>query len=104
MGKLFGGKDQTKVMRIDLGVVVTSLFRVDVPSSSESIRLHPEFSRLKADSHIELAKVLGPACLAAGEDLGGSKIFQVLVVGDNIDQSGGTFKIVSPDSEGFKNC
>ena len=102
-GKLFGSKEWTKVLRVDFTIVATSLFRVDVPSSSESVGLLTEFSGTEANSHIELTKVLRPPGLTAGEHLRGGKIFQVLVVSNNIDRGSGTFKVMAPDAESFEN-
>jgi len=41
--------------------------------------------------------------LAASEDLGGGEIFQVLVVCNNINQSCGALKVMTPVAEGFKD-
>ena len=40
----------------------------------------------------------------SGEKFGGREIFEIFVVGDNIDQRSQTFEVVSPDFEGFENC
>ena len=37
------------------------------------------------------------------KDFGGTKVFQVFVVGHNVNQSGRAFEIVSPDVESVKN-
>ncbi|KIM66076.1 hypothetical protein SCLCIDRAFT_111444 [Scleroderma citrinum Foug A] len=39
----------------------------------------------------------------AGQDLGAAEIFQVLVVGDHIDQRGRALKVMSPVLEGLKD-
>lgn len=39
------------------------------------------------DDHVEAGEVLGPVGLTAGEHLGGAEVLQVLVVGDDVDQS-----------------
>ena len=56
------------------------------------------------DNKVELGEILGPAGLTAGKDLGCGKVFQVLMIHDHIDRSTGTFKEVSPDTEGLKDC
>ena len=38
-----------------------------------------------------------------GQDLGAGEILQVLVVGDHIDQRGGTLEVVSPVLEGLED-
>ena len=39
----------------------------------------------------------------SGEQFSGHEIFEIFVVGDNIDQRSWTFEIVSPDFEGFED-
>ena len=56
------------------------------------------------DNEVELGEILGPAGLTAGKDLGCGKVFQVLMIRDHVDRSTGTFKEVSPDTEGLKDC
>ena len=41
--------------------------------------------------------------MLSGEEFGGRKIFEIFVVGDDIDQRSQTFEVVSPDFEGFKD-
>jgi hypothetical protein len=50
-----------------------------------------------------MAKELGPPDLAMGKYLSRRKVFQVLVVRDNIDRKGGSFKVVTPLREGIKD-
>ena len=38
------------------------------------------------------------------EDLGGGKVLEVPVVGDDMDWHTGTLEIVSPTCEGFNDC
>ena len=56
------------------------------------------------DNEVELGKILRPAGLMAGKDLGCGKVFQVLMICDHIDQSTGTFEEVLPDTESLKDC
>ena len=56
------------------------------------------------DNKVELGKILGPAGLTVGKDFGCGKVFQVLMIHDHINRSTGTFKEVSPDTEGLKDC
>ena len=56
------------------------------------------------DNEVELGKILGPAGLMVGKDLGCGKVFQVLMIHDHINRSTGTFEEVSPDMENLKDC
>ena len=52
---------------------------------------------------MKLGEEFRPMRLASSQHLRGGKVFQVFVVGDNIDQSRGAFKIVTPDAENFED-
>jgi hypothetical protein len=43
-----------------------------------------------------MAKVFGPVYLPTGKDLGRGKVFEVLVVRDNVDSERGTLEIMTP--------
>ena len=45
-------------MRIDVSIVLIPLFGVDVPVSSEGIRLSSEVSRAEANDEVELGEEL----------------------------------------------
>ena len=59
---------------------------------------------MEADNKVEQGKILGPAGLTAGKDLGCGKVFQVLMIHDHVNQSTRTFQEVSPDMESLKDC
>jgi hypothetical protein len=42
-----------------------------------------------------------PARLAVVKDLRRREVFEVLVVGDDVDRGGGAVQVVVPDAEGF---
>jgi len=63
-----------KVLWINMGVATIPLFGVDVPSSSESVRLGTEFSRAEMNDKVELREELGPPGLPVGEDFRGREI------------------------------
>ena len=42
--------------------------------------------------------------LFSSKEFGGCEIFEIFVVGDDVDRRSRTFKVVSPDFEGFKGC
>ena len=70
-------KDRLEVMRVNYGVASISLFRIDVPSSSESIRFCAETTRVEPDDKVELGEVLGLPHLPLGQYLGSRKILKV---------------------------
>ena len=41
--------------------------------------------------------------LSSSEEFGGREIFEIFVVGDDVDRRSWTFKVVSPDFEGFED-
>jgi len=55
------------------------------------------------DDEVELTKVLSPEGLATVKDLGSRKVFQVLVISNNLYWKSGTVQIVAPDAESFKD-
>ena len=59
---------------------------------------------MEADNEVELGEILRPVGLMAGKDLGCGKVFQVLMIHDQVNRSTGTFKEVSPDTESLKDC
>jgi len=101
--KLFLSEDGLEVMRVDCGIASIPLFRIDVPSSSESIQFCAKMTRVEPDDKVELGKVLGPLCLLPGQYLGSRKILKVFMIRNNIDGIGRTFQIVPPNFESFKD-
>jgi len=59
-------EDELKVVRVDCDIASIPLFRIDVPSSSESIQFGAETTRAEPDDKIELGEVLRPPCLPPG--------------------------------------
>jgi len=96
-------EDGLEVVRVDCGVASIPPFRIDVPSSSESIWFCAEMTRAEPDDKVELEKVLGPPHLPPGQYLGSGKILKVLMIYNNINGIGQTFQIVSPNLENFKD-
>jgi len=101
--KLFLSEDGLEVVRVDCGVASIPPFRIDIPSSSESIRFCAEMTRAESDDKVELGKVLGPPCLPPGQYLGSRKILKILMIRNNIDGIGQTFQIVPPNLESFED-
>ena len=100
---MFLSEDGLEVMRVDCGIASIPLFRIDVPSSSESIQFCAEMTRTEPNDKIELGKVLRPPRLPPGQYLGSRKILKVLMIRNNVDGIGRTFQIVLPNFEGFKD-
>ena len=100
---MFLSEDGFEVVRVDCGVASIPPFRIDVPSSSESIRFCAEMTRMEPDDKIELGKVLGLPRLPPGQYLGSRKILKVLMIRNNIDGVGWTFQIVPPNLESLKD-
>jgi len=96
-------EDGLEVMRVDCGVASIPPFRIDVPSSSESIRFCAETTRIEPDDKVELRKVLRPPRLPPGQYLGSRKILKVLMIHNNVDGVGQTFQIMLPNLESFKD-
>ena len=101
--KLFLNEDRLEVVRVDYGIASIPPFRIDIPSSSESIWFSAETTRTEPDNKVELGEVLGSPCLPLGQYLGSGKILKVLMIHNNIDGIGQTFQIVLPNLEGFKD-
>jgi len=100
---LFLSEDGLEVVRVDCGVASIPPFRIDVPSSSESIWFCAETTRAEPDDKIELGKVLGPPRLPPGQYLGSRKVLKVLMIRNNVDGIGRTFQIMPPNLESFED-
>jgi len=79
-------EDGFEVVRIDCSITSILLFRIDVPSSSESIRFGVKTTRMEPDDKIELGEVLGPPCLSLGQYFGSRKILKVFMICNNVDR------------------
>ena len=101
--KLFLSEDGLEVIRVNCSITSIFLFRIDVPSSSESIWFCAETTRMEPDDKVELGKVLGLLCLPPGQYLGSRKILKVLMICNNIDEIGWTFQIMLPNLESFED-
>ena len=101
--KLFLSEDGFEVVRVDCGIANIPSFRIDIPSSSESIWFCAEMTRMETDDKVDLEVVLRPLCLPLGQYLGSRKILKVLMIYNNVNGIGRTFKIVLPNLESFKD-
>jgi len=96
-------EDGLEVVGVDCGIASIPPFRIDVPSSSESIQFCAETTRMEPDDKVELGKVLRPLRLPPGQYLGSRKILKVLMIHNNVDGIGRTFQIVLPNLESFED-
>ena len=101
--KLFLSEDGLEVVRVDYSVASIPPFRIDVPSSSESIQVCAETARVDSDDKVELGEVLGLLRLPSGQYLGSRKILKVLMIHNNVNRVGLTFQIVPPNLESFED-
>jgi hypothetical protein len=58
---------------------------------------------MELKSKIEQRKIFGPTSLSSGKKLHRGKIFQVLVISDNINRVKWALKVMTPDLECFKD-
>ena len=101
--KLFLNKDKFEVVKVDCGVASIPPFRIDVPSSSESIRFGAKITRAEPDNKVELGKVLGPLDLPLSQYLCSRKILKIFMIHNNVDRIGQTFQIVLPNLKSFED-
>lgn len=72
--ELLLSEDGTEVVGVGFGVGAIAFLAVDVPMTSECIRLASEAAGTESDDHVERREVLRPLDLMASEDLGGGKV------------------------------
>ena len=85
---MFLSEDRLEVVRVDYSVASILPFRIDIPSSSESIWFGAETTRMEPDDKVELGEVLRLPCLFLGQYLGSRKILKVLMIHNNINGIG----------------
>ena len=100
---MFLNENGLEVVRVNCGIASISLFRIDIPSSSESIQFSAKTTRVEPDDKIELGEVFGPLHLPLGQYLGSRKILKVLMICNNVNGIGWTFQVVLPNLESFEN-
>jgi len=80
-----------KVVKVDKSIASISLFRINVPSSSESIRLNSELTKIKANNKVKLEEIRRLSHLLMNKNFIDQKIFEALIIYDNIDGKCRTF-------------
>ena len=63
---MFLSEDGLEVVRVDYGIASIPLFRIDIPSSSESIRFRAEMTRAEPNDKVKLEEILRPLHLPLG--------------------------------------
>ena len=63
---MFLSEDRLEVVRVDCGIASIAPFRIDIPSSSDSIQFCAEMTRVEPDDKVELGEVFGPLHLPSG--------------------------------------
>ena len=85
---MFLSEDRLEVVRVDYSVASILPFRIDIPSSSESIWFGAETTRAEPNDKVELGEVLRLLCLFLSQYLGSRKILKVLMIHNNINGIG----------------
>jgi len=89
-------EDRFEIVRIDCGIASIPSFRIDIPSSSESIQFGAKTTRTEPDDKVELREILGPPCLLLGQHLGSRKILKVFMICNNVNGIDWTLYVVLP--------
>ena len=100
---MFLSEDKFEVVKVNYGIASILSFRIDILSSSESIRFGAKTTRVEPDDKVKLEEVLRPLCLPLGQYLGSRKILKVFIIYNNINGIDQTFQIVSSNLESFKD-
>ena len=100
---MFLSEDGLKVVRVDYSIASIPPFRINIPSSSESIWFGAKMTWTESNDKIKLGEILGPPHLPSGQYLGSRKILKVLMICNNVDGIYWTFQVVSPNFESFKD-
>jgi len=96
-------EDGLEVVRVDCGIASIPPFRIDIPSSSKSVRFGAKMTRTEPDNKVELEEVLRPLCLPLGQYLGSRKILKVFMICNNVNRIGWTFQIMLLNLESFED-
>ena len=71
---MFRGEDRLVVVRVYAGVAVTSLCKVDIPSSRQDVGLGTQAPRTEANNHVEYIEILRPTSLPPGKEFGRGEV------------------------------
>ena len=101
--KLLVSEHRSEIVRINSCIIPFPLFRIDIPSSSQCVRFGSEFSGTETNHKAELRKEFRPTGLPSRQNFGSRKIFEVLVVCDNVNWNWSSFKVMAPWSESLED-
>ena len=85
---MFLSKDKLEVVRVDCNIANIPPFRIDIPSSSESIQFGAKITRIEPNNKVKLGEVLRPPCLPLGQHLSSRKILKIFMIHNNINGIG----------------
>ena len=100
--KLLISEHRSEIVRINSCIIPFPLFRIDVPSSSQCIQFGSEFTRVEMN-HEELREEFQPMGLSSHQNFGSGKIFEILVICDNINQNRSSFRAMAPQFESLED-
>jgi len=103
IGELFSREHRLEVLWIDSGEAPIPLFGVDVPASSQGVRLCAKFTRSETNDQVKRGEVFRPLGLPTGENLRGGEVLQVFVVGHDVNREGRALRVVTPAFEGLED-
>ena len=94
---------RSEIVRINSCIIPFPLFRVDVPLSSQCVWFGSKFSEAETNHKVELRQKFQPTGLSLHQDFGSGKIFEILVICDNVNRNQGSFKLMAPQFESLKD-
>jgi len=84
-------EDRFEAIKINCSIANISFFRINVPSSSKSIRFGTKISRTKPNDKAKLKEKLGLSHLSLGQHLDSRKVLKVFIIYNNINGKSYTF-------------
>jgi len=84
-------EDRFEVIKINYSIANISFFRINVPSSSKSIRFGTKISRTKPNDKVKLKEKLELSHLSLSQYLGNRKVLKVFIIYNNINRKSYTF-------------
>ncbi len=85
---MFLSKDGLEVVKVDCSIASILPFRINIPSSSESVQFGTEMTRAEPNDKVELRKVLRLPCLPLGQHLSNRKILKIFMIYNNVNRIG----------------
>ena len=89
--KLFLSEDRFEVIKVNYSIANISFFRINVPSSSKSIRFSTKISKTKPNDKVKLKEELVLSHLSLGQHLDSRKVLKVFIIYNNINRKSYTF-------------